>query len=108
MSTLTEVQDQEFTQEVLEAGQPVLVDFWAAWCGPCQMLSPVVDEVAAEGRERFRTVKVNVDKSPLAAERFGVKSIPTLILFSDGKETARLVGYRGKQAILEQLEPFLG
>lgn len=92
-----------FREEVLQAGQPVLVDFWAGWCGPCQKLGPIVDEVAAEA-SGTKVGKVNVDEQNQLAAEYGVMSIPTLILFRNGKAVKRSVGVISKQQILSMLE----
>jgi thioredoxin 1 len=97
------VTDQDFEQQVLRSELPVLVDFWAQWCGPCHMLAPVVEEIAAEQAGKLRVVKLNVDDSPHTAQQFGVLSIPTLILFSGGQERGRVIGAQGKQYILRAL-----
>ncbi len=101
MSVVT-ITKENFRSEVLESDKPVLVDFWAAWCGPCRMLSPVVDEIAEETGS-VKVGKVNVDEQPALAEQFGVASIPTLILFRDGKAVETSVGVRPKAAILAML-----
>ena len=98
MSVVT-ITQQNFQEEVLNAGLPVLVDFWAPWCGPCRMLSPVVDEIAEE-REDVKVGKVNVDDEPALAEQFGVSSIPTLLVFQNGKLVQSSVGVRPKEEIL--------
>ena len=98
--TLTQ---ENFQREVLEAKGTVLVDFWAAWCGPCQMLSPVVDEVAEEA-QGIKVGKVNIDEQPDLAAQFNVMSIPTLVLFKDGKATEQSVGVVPKAAILEMVK----
>ena len=103
--TVSDVTDQDFQSEVLSSERPVLVDFWAEWCVPCHMVSPVVEEIAREKGEALRVAKLNVDDNPETARQFGVMSIPTLILFKSGEEKARVVGARGKDAILREIEP---
>ena len=105
--SVSDVTDQEFDDKVLGADKPVLVDFWAEWCVPCHMVSPVVEEIATENPEKLSVAKVNVDENPDVTRRFGVMSIPSLILFADGEEKARVVGARGKDAILKEIQPHL-
>lgn len=99
MSVIT-ITKENFEAEVLKASKPVLIDFWAAWCGPCKMLSPVVDEIAGENADII-VGKINVDEQPELAQRFGVMSIPTLIAFKDGAVYNKTVGVQPKQAILD-------
>lgn len=101
MAVIT-ITKENFEQEVLHSTQPVLLDFWASWCGPCRMLSPVVDEVAEE-RTDVRVGKVNVDEEPELAGEFGVMSIPTLLVFENGKLVRQAVGARPKASVLELL-----
>ncbi len=104
---IAQVNDQDFQNEVLSAQTPVLVDFWAEWCTPCHMVAPVVEEIAREKSGRLKVAKLNVDDNPDTARQFGVMSIPTLIVFADGQEKARVIGARGKEAILREIEPHL-
>ena len=101
MAVVTITKDN-FAQEVLQSTKPVLLDFWASWCGPCRMLSPIVDEVADE-RTDIKVGKVNVDEQPDLAAQFGVMSIPTLLVFRDGKLTRQAVGARPKASVLDLL-----
>ncbi len=89
---VSEVTDATFEDEVLNSSQPVLVDFWAAWCAPCRMLAPTVEAVAEQFQGRAKVVKLNVDENMESSTRYGIKGIPTLILFKDGKEAERVVG----------------
>src|SRR5947207_52641 len=98
------VSDSTFEQEVLSSDKPVLVDFWAEWCVPCHMVSPVVEEIARDHASSLKAFKLNVDDNPQIAMRYGVMSIPTLIVFRDGQERARVVGARGKDAILREIQ----
>jgi len=98
------VTDQTFDREVLQAtGQPVLVDYWAPWCGPCRLIAPVLDQLAAESQGRYRIAKLNVDENPQVASRYQIASIPTMLIFKDGKIVDRLIGVQPKQAIEERL-----
>jgi thioredoxin 1 len=105
MSQIGDVTDQDFEQKVMQSNKAVLIDFWAEWCVPCHMVSPVVEEIARDHADALSVGKLNVDDNPETARRFGVMSIPTLIVFKDGQEKARVVGARGKDAILREIEP---
>jgi thioredoxin 1 len=107
MSELLAVTDDTFEEQVLQAELPTLVDFWAVWCGPCRMVAPVVEEIAYEYDGRLRVVKMDVDASPNTPRDLGIRGIPTLILFKDGVETKRLVGFRPKEAMVEELLPYI-
>jgi thioredoxin 1 len=104
MPGVTEVSDEGFEQEILKSEKPVLVDFWADWCVPCHMVSPVVEEIGTDKADAMRVAKLNVDDNPDTARRYGVMSIPTLILFVNGEERARVVGARPKDAILREID----
>jgi len=98
------ITDQTFDSEVLQArGQPVLVDCWAPWCGPCRIIGPVLDELAAESQGRYRIAKLNVDENPQTSARYRIASIPTLLIFKNGQLVDRLVGVQPKQSIAERL-----
>jgi thioredoxin 1 len=97
------VTEATFQQDVLESEEPVIVDFWAEWCGPCHMVSPILDQIAEERAGELRLVKVNVDEEEGLARRYGIVSIPTIILFKGGEPAAATIGARPKRAIEEQL-----
>jgi len=105
--SITTLTDSTFDEEIAAASSPVLVDFWAEWCGPCLAVAPVLEEIANEQGDRLRIAKVNVDDSVELARRFEVLSIPTMILFSDGEPRVRLVGAKPKGRLLEELQAFL-
>src|SRR5207244_1304591 len=101
---VTEVSDNSFETDVLKSDQPVLVDFWAAWCAPCRMLAPTVEAVAEKYAGNARVVKLNVDDNPSVSQRYGIKGIPTLILFKNGREEERVVGATSEAAISRMLD----
>jgi thioredoxin 1 len=103
MATATDVTTESFDQEVLQSDKPVIVDFWAEWCGPCHAVSPVLDRIASERVEELKLVKVNIDEQPAIAQRYGVASIPTIILFKDGEPAAATIGAQPKGQIERQL-----
>ncbi len=105
---VSEVSDSSFEKDVLQSDRPVLVDFWAAWCAPCRMLAPTVEAVAEKYAGNARVVKLNVDENPSISQRYGIKGIPTLILFKGGKEEERIVGATSKDAIARMIDKHLG
>ena len=107
MALIGDVTDADFEDRVLNADAPVLVDFWAEWCVPCHMVSPVVEEIGRDKGEALRVAKLNIDENPQITRRFAVMSIPTLMLFKSGEETARIVGARGKDAVLKEIDPHI-
>jgi thioredoxin 1 len=104
--SVKEVTDNSFEHEVLKSEKPVLVDFWAAWCVPCRMLSPTVEAIAEQYSGSAAVVKLNVDDNPSTAATYGIKGIPTLILFSGGKEVERVVGATSKESISRMIERY--
>ena len=107
MAAISTLSDATFDEEIKSADEPVVVDFWAEWCGPCKMISPILEEIATEHQGRLRVVKLNVDDNPSVARRFEVMAIPTLIVFKDGEPQKRLVGAKGKGQLLEELSEFI-
>ncbi len=107
MATPTVVTDETFNEEVLKSSTPILVDFWAIWCGPCRMVAPVVDEIAREQTGKLRVMKLDVDENQNTAMAYEVMSIPTLILFKDGKPIERIVGFRPKGDLEKKILPHL-
>jgi thioredoxin 1 len=107
MSNAQPVTDAQWENEVLKSDTPVLVDFWAEWCGPCRMVGPVVEEIAGEKAGSLKVLKLNVDDNPETARAYKVMSIPTLMVFKDGQEAKRIVGAKGKEQLLNEVEPFL-
>jgi thioredoxin 1 len=104
ISTLS---DSTFDEEIGSSSTPVLVDFWAEWCGPCKMIAPILEEIADEKGDTIKIAKLNVDDAQDIARRFEVMSIPTMILFKDGQEAKRIIGAKPKQALLDDLEEYL-
>ena len=102
-----EVSDSSFETDVLGSSKPVLVDFWAQWCTPCRMLAPTVEAVAERFRDSANVVKLNVDDNPSTAQRYGIKGIPTLILFREGKEVERVVGATSKESITRMIDKYV-
>src|ERR671916_2241781 len=105
---VNEVSDSSFEKDVLQSNQPVLVDFWAAWCAPCRMLAPTVEAVAEQYKGSAAVVKLNVDENPSISQRYGIKGIPTLILFREGKEEERVVGATSREALSRLIGKHVG
>jgi thioredoxin 1 len=103
IETIVEVTDTNFDQLVLKSDQPVMVDFWAAWCGPCKALAPIVDEVATAYNGKVKVGKMDVDSSPVTPQRYGVRGIPTLLIFKNGQVQDQIVGYVGREVIEKAL-----
>jgi thioredoxin 1 len=103
-TTLTDI---TFDEEIAGSAEPVLVDFWAEWCGPCHMIAPILEEIASDQAGKIKIAKLNVDDNPDIARRFDVMSIPTLIVFKDGQPVQRMVGAKGKGQLLQELSPYL-
>ncbi len=104
---ITILTDQTFDEEIKSSDSPVLVDFWAEWCGPCKMIAPTLEEISKDFAGRLKVAKLNVDDAQGTAQRFEVMSIPTLILFKDGEPRLRIVGAKGKGQLLQEIDPFL-
>jgi len=104
---ITELSEDNFEQEVLKSDVPALVDFWAPWCGPCQMMGPILEEAAQEWEGKIKVCKLNVDEAMSIARDYQIQSIPTVILFEDGKPAKRIVGARPKKAFVEEFDKWL-
>ncbi len=107
MAKPIEVTDQTFNEVVLESDLPIVVDFWAVWCGPCKMIAPALEQIAAEYDDQIRVAKLDVDHNSETAMKYGVMSIPTLILFKNGKDVERIVGFMPKEKLVAKLQPHL-
>ena len=108
MADITELSSSNFEQEVLQSGQPVLVDFWAPWCGPCRMIGPLVEELAAENADSLKVAKINIDDAQDIAATYGVSSIPTLMIFKNGDVVDRFVGVQPKNRLQEAVDQAVG
>ncbi|HZT36060.1 MAG TPA: thioredoxin [Nitrososphaera sp.] len=108
IETIVEVTDGNFDQTVLKSEQPVMIDFWAAWCGPCKALAPIVDEVATAYNGKVVVGKMDVDSSPVTPQRYGVRGIPTLLIFKDGQVKDQIVGYVSRDTIEKALNKLVG
>jgi thioredoxin 1 len=107
LPSIVTLSDSNFDEEVKSSAEPVLVDFWAEWCGPCKMIAPILQEIASEQNGRLRIGKLNIDENLETARRFEVMSIPTLILFRDGEPQLRIIGAKGKGQLLQELQSVL-
>ena len=107
MSKPVPIDDDKFEQAVLQADKPVLIDFWAAWCRPCLMVAPILDELAEEYSGKIGFVKMDVDQNPKTATRYGIKSIPSLLIFKNGEPVSNIVGFRSKSELKQSLDAIL-
>jgi len=108
MSLVKEIKDDEFKAEVIESSLPVLVDFWAPWCGPCRMVAPVVEAIAQKMENKVKFVKINTDSSPKTAQEYGIMAIPSLLVFKNGEEVDRIVGFMPEEKLEEKLKEIAG
>ncbi|MGF1598778.1 MAG: thioredoxin [Acidimicrobiales bacterium] len=100
---ITNLSETTFDEVINGSSEPVIVDFWAEWCGPCRMVAPILDEIAVEQAGKVKVTKLNVDENPAVAQRYGVMSIPTMLVFKDGEIDKRIVGAKGKMQLMEEL-----
>ena len=107
MSHPTQITDDQFESEVIKSSTPVLVDFWAEWCGPCKAIAPTLEEIAGDYDGRLKVVKVDVDENRQSATQYGIRSIPSLLLFKDGTEVDRIIGALPKQQLMEKIDSHL-
>ena len=108
MSKAMPVSDSDFTKEVIESSLPVIVDFWATWCGPCQVMGPLIDTIAEEHEGKIKVLKLNVDENPVTPAKYGIRGIPTLILFNGGEIVERIVGAQPKGTVENLLKKVVG
>lgn len=106
--SIMDLNEGNFDKEVVKSGIPVLVDFWAPWCGPCRMVGPIVEDLARDNEGRLQVLKLNVDENQVLAGRFNVRSIPTLVLFKDGQEVKRIIGAQGKAQLQKAIDEVIG
>ena len=107
MSHPTQITDDQFESEVIKSSTPVLVDFWAEWCGPCKAIAPTLEEIAGDYGDRLKVVKVDVDENHQSATQYGIRSIPSLLLFKDGAEVDRIIGALPRQQLMEKIDSHL-
>lgn len=107
MSMPVQVTDESFEREVLQSDLPTVVDFWAEWCAPCKRLAPILEDLAAEYAGQLKVVKMDVDDNPATPAKFGIMSIPTLLLFKNGEPAERIVGYMPKERLMDKIKPHL-